>query len=281
MTAPHCYSWLEMLDRLSIDRRLEAALKYLSADERTRGISLRRLWSVLDEAWDELNAERSKGVTDDFLERYYRHPVWLLNSAFSESDADTIADRMAAVRLTAHIQPRSVLDFGGGIGTAARTCACMLENVERIDVVDIGAYRSSIERHLQDFPTIRVIEKAEPPYDAILCCEVLEHVPDPIAVVRSLSSLLRIGGALGVSWSFAPGLKCHLPENFHLRNGMLWVTRCMGFGFYAFERRGSPAYGFVKQRECDDSMERRARQLAAIFKLPLPWHRLLLSLRGL
>ncbi len=278
MNTPKVYRWKEMMDRVRSDARFGRAIQYLSPIEQEEGISLTRLWSILDAAWNELDVKPEK---QEALAEYYRHPAWLLNSAFSESDSETISDRAATARLIAHARPATVLDFGGGIGTCARVCVETLPGIIRADVLDAPEYADSAKNHLAHLPAVRIVERPDPPYDAALCCEVLEHVADPIACIRSLNASLRPGGVLGASWSFAPGLKCHLPQHFHLRHGMLWVVRTMGFGFYGMERRASPSFSFIKQRECDDQMEAQARRLAKLFAIPLPLHRILLLLRGL
>lgn len=147
--------------------------------------------------------------------------------------------------------------------------------------MDITDFRHTIEHYLTEFSNIRVLAHPEPLYDAIISTEVLEHLPDPIQAVIDMNGLLRMGGSFAASWSFAPCIKCHLPQNFHLNRMMPWIVRSLGFGFYGFERRGSQVYGFVKQADVTPSMIRQARQLEQLSRLPLPLNRLLLLLRGL
>ena len=282
MTQSPVYSWKEVVQRLSEDSRWPQAAKYLSQSEQFSGLTLSRVWQILDQAWKEL-LEKSQNKADlsKFLHEYYQHPVWLINAAFSESDEATINDRLAAVRLISHVQPRKILDFGGGIGTVSRLCAMNLPETEIIDLIDITEFRHTIKQYLSEFPNIRILEKADPLYDAVISTEVLEHLMDPIAAVVEINRLLRMGGAFAASWSFAPCAKCHLPQNFHLQKLMLWIIRSLGFGFYGFERRGSTVYGFVKHSEVTPEMLKRARFLGFCSRLPVPLERLLLLMRGL
>ncbi|MHC5673732.1 class I SAM-dependent methyltransferase [Nostoc sp.] len=204
-----------------------------------------------------------------------------MNAAFSESDESTISDRLAAVRLISHVQPSKILDFGGGIGTVSRLCSINLPQAEKIDLVDITEFRHIIQQHLADFKNIRILEKPEPLYDAVISTEVLEHLIDPIETMIEINTLLRIGGAFAASWSFAPCMQCHLPQNFHLRSLMFWIIRSLGFGFYGFERRGNTVYGFVKTSDVTPQMRRNARLIEFCARLPIPVDRLLLMLRGL
>ncbi|WP_164100396.1 class I SAM-dependent methyltransferase [Candidatus Laterigemmans baculatus] len=63
---------------------------------------------------------------------------------------------------------------------------------------------------------ITAIPAADESFDAILCTEVLEHVPEPIAAIREMSRLLRPGGKLILS---APqGSELH-QEPYHFYGG--------------------------------------------------------------
>lgn len=273
------YQWSEVVNKLVPD---EIILKYLTSDQATNGITLQKLFQILDQAWDELQGDSaSKKFLPDFLFKYYQHPVWLINAAFSESDPATIADRLAAIRLISHVNVKKILDFGGGIGTVSRLCAIYLPQVERIDLVDITDFRHTVQEYLSSFSQIKVQIQPDPPYDAIISTEVFEHLIDPIRAVYEINLLLRIGGAFAGIWSFAPGIKCHLPQNFHLRRLMPWIIRSLGFGFYGFERKGSTVYGFVKHSHATPNMLKTARFLGNLSRLPLPWDRFLLLLRGL
>jgi len=276
------FSWKEAVSNLSIDHKWQEAVKYLTHSEELHGINLLRLWEILDKAWDE-SLEINKNTLDlsIFLHEYYQHPAWLINAVYSESSPETINDRMAAVRLITHVYPRKILDFGGGIGTVSRLCSINIPQAENIDLVDITEFRHTIMQHLSDFPNIRVLEKPEPLYDAVISTEVLEHLIDPIEAVVEINRLLRIGGAFAVSWSIVPVIKCHLPQNFHLQELMLWIIRSLGFSFYGFERRGSTVYSFIKNSEVTPKMMKTARLIELFSKLPIPFHRLLLLSRGL
>jgi 2-polyprenyl-6-hydroxyphenyl methylase/3-demethylubiquinone-9 3-methyltransferase len=277
------YSWKETFSRLNIDDRLQqATTKYLTLSEQENGLDLRRICSILDKVWQEdIEDKITKYDLLELLHEYYQHPAWLINAAFCESDEATISDRLAAVRLISHVQPRKILDFGGGIGTVSRLCSITMPQAEEIDLVDITEFRQVIKQYLADFKNIQVLEQPNPPYDAVISTEVLEHLTDPVEAIVQINQLLRIGGAFSASWSFGPGIKCHLPQNFHLRRLMFWIIRSLGFGFYGFERRGSKVYGFVKTSDVTPQMSKNARLLELCSRLPIPLDRLLLMLRGL
>ncbi|MCB0197701.1 MAG: class I SAM-dependent methyltransferase [Anaerolineae bacterium] len=279
---PIVNEWSSVLERLSIDSNWQQAVSYLSSVEQSQGITLQRLWQLLDQAWDELRLKNTYPVgSEAFLHHYYQHPIWLINATFCESYEATINDRLAAVRLVTHVNPRKILDFGGGIGTVSRLCSHFIPQAEVIDLVDITEFRHTIKHYLADYHNIRVLAASEGPYDAIISTEVLEHLTNPVETIIKINRLLRTGGAFSGSWSFMPVIKSHLPQNFHLHRTMPWIIRCLGFGFYGFERRGSMVFGFVKHSNVSPIMIKKARLLEKVARLPIPIEKILLLLKGL
>jgi SAM-dependent methyltransferase len=94
------------------------------------------------------------------------------------------------------------------------------ENKWNIDKIDI----------VSDIKQIPVENES---FDAILCTEVLEHVPDPVAAVTELSRVLKSQGVLLVTVPFISGSH-QTPYHF-----------CTGFSRYFFEYH-LPNLGFDK-----------------------------------
>ena len=101
---------------------------------------------------------------------------------------------------------RSVLDVGCGGGLL---CEGMATRGAAVTGIDAGAeaiaaaerHRAHGELHIDyRVATIEQFAEQEPNrFDAITCMELLEHVPEPAAIVATAARLLRPGGHLVVS----------------------------------------------------------------------------------
>jgi len=85
-------------------------------------------------------------------------------------------------------------------------------------------------------------------FDAILCTEVLEHVPDPASVMREAARLLRPGGTLLVTAPLGSGLH---QEPFHFYGGYTphWYRRELhdaGFDSIEIEANGGSFAHFAQ-----------------------------------
>ncbi|MDX1252902.1 MAG: class I SAM-dependent methyltransferase [Gammaproteobacteria bacterium] len=101
------------------------------------------------------------------------------------------------------VKDMRIIEFGSGTGAILREVAQMAPNVEAIGI-DREAAQISTAKQLaaeQGLTNIRFIESdimnlewKEALCDAAYCRYVLEHVPDPILVVKKMSQTIRPGG---------------------------------------------------------------------------------------
>jgi len=115
--------------------------------------------------------------------------------------------------------PKRILTFGDGLGFDSLSLARAGHTVDYYEVsencirfagelfadagVEVNMISSSVELDLGK-------------YDAVVCLDVLEHVPDPCEVVEFLASALRAGGQLFVHAPFyylSPAVQTHLRSN--------------------------------------------------------------------
>lgn len=99
-----------------------------------------------------------------------------------------------------------VLDVGCGGGLLSESMARLGAQVTAIDLAPElvkVARLHSLESGVQVDYRVQSVEDlaAEQPgsFDAVTCMEMLEHVPDPTAIIRACASLLKPGGKLFLS----------------------------------------------------------------------------------
>lgn len=135
-----------------------------------------------------------------------------------------------------------VLDLGAGIGSQllplvgrARTHADVGGEMMRFAAWRYGRASADVElvELTDDYLETGGLLKGRD-FDAVICTEVLEHVPDPVALVRLLAKLVRSGGRLVATVSFDDD-EGVIPM--HLNVGVYDNARFLAEVF--------PAYGFV------------------------------------
>lgn len=119
-----------------------------------------------------------------------------------------------------------ILDAGAGEQPYRSACA-HLEYVGQ----DFGKYHGTGDVGLQPgvwdasgadiVSDVTSIPVPDASFDAALCTEVLEHVPDPIAVIRELARIVRPGGTLLLTAPFA-SLTHQAPFHFSTGFGRAW-----------------------------------------------------------
>lgn len=90
----------------------------------------------------------------------------------------------------------------------------------RYETQDFCQYEGELVKYLQPIDHVCDIANIPLPdasFDAILCAEVLEHVVEPVAVVREFSRLLKPGGQLWLTTPHGSGL--HM-EPYHFNCGL-------------------------------------------------------------
>jgi SAM-dependent methyltransferase len=111
---------------------------------------------------------------------------------FNQENRDRFVEQIAS-----QVAPKSrVLDAGAGPGRY-RPCFAHCEYLAH----DFGQEPSTVGRYTKlDYQCdITAIPVPDGSFDVVLCTEVLEHVPEPIRVIRELSRLLRPEGMLLVT----------------------------------------------------------------------------------
>jgi 2-polyprenyl-6-hydroxyphenyl methylase/3-demethylubiquinone-9 3-methyltransferase len=114
--------------------------------------------------------------------------------------------RLAYVERAGSLAGRRVVDVGCGGGLLSESMASRGAEVVGVDlasdllrVAELHGLESGIKVEYQLGTAEQHAEAHAGRYDAVTCMEMLEHVPDPAAVVGALARLVRPGGDVFVS----------------------------------------------------------------------------------
>jgi SAM-dependent methyltransferase len=128
---------------------------------------------------------------------------------------------------------------------------------------------------------------ADGSFDAVLCTEVLEHVPEPAKVVRELGRILRPGGRLMLTAPLGSGLHQE-PDHYYGGFTPFWYERFLaeaGFENIVAQPNGGffKHYGQESRRFSALIDPRRVPRsalplVAPLWALTLPWFRVIVPL---
>lgn len=114
--------------------------------------------------------------------------------------------RLAYVERTGALAGRLVVDVGCGGGLLAEAMARKGARVVGLDMADellrvaqLHALESNVSVEYRHEPAEQHALTHAGRYDVVTCMEMLEHVPDPAAVIGALAELARPGGQVFVS----------------------------------------------------------------------------------
>ncbi len=141
-----------------------------------------------------------------------------------------------------------ILDAGAGEGQFKKFCAHLNYVAQDFGQYDgqgdqVGLQTGSWDQtHLDIVSDITVIPEADASFDAIMCVEVLEHLPNPILAIKEFSRLLRSGGQLIITAPFC-SLTHLAPYHFYSGfNQYFYQTHLPAHGFEIVELQTSGNY---------------------------------------
>jgi 2-polyprenyl-3-methyl-5-hydroxy-6-metoxy-1,4-benzoquinol methylase len=110
----------------------------------------------------------------------------------------------------------TVLEYGCGTSTHGLACAQRGCEVHAVDMSDKMLWVSKERYKLRSLPVMTYKPDDELPqdyFDTVLCTDVLEHVPDPVALLYKLINSMKIGGVAHLHCSTMKNYKKgHLPD---------------------------------------------------------------------
>jgi 2-polyprenyl-6-hydroxyphenyl methylase/3-demethylubiquinone-9 3-methyltransferase len=109
--------------------------------------------------------------------------------------------RLEWINARAPLAGKAVVDIGCGGGILAESMARKGANVTGIDlsekalkVADLHSLESGVQVRYELVSAEELAAREAGRYDVVTCMEMLEHVPDPAAVVRACAALVKPGG---------------------------------------------------------------------------------------
>jgi SAM-dependent methyltransferase len=200
-------AWTALMAPTTNDIRTELiqeAAEYL-------GIPVAEAWDRLRGAGERFNKEWHASVGEsadpEKIREFYNMTDTELFELIEWHAADAIHYRTLTVRDVARRQRgRNYLDYGSGIGSDAVAFAEAGFDITLADVSDVllgfaafrcrkrGASVRTLDLKKQSLP--------ENTFDAAICFDVLEHIPDPLPVVRRIAASLKAGGLLAMHAPF-------------------------------------------------------------------------------
>ena len=109
--------------------------------------------------------------------------------------------RLEWINARAPLAGRRVIDIGCGGGILAESMAKKGAQVSGIDlsekalkVADLHSLESGVQVRYELIAAEAMAEREAGQYDIVTCMEMLEHVPDPAAIVRACATLVKPGG---------------------------------------------------------------------------------------
>lgn len=207
---------------------------------------LEQMWHLMDIVWDECGCDNR--VFDPVkIDRFYKHPVWLLNGFFIEQHALSMEIRQTIACWIISRNFKKVLDYGGGFGTLARLIATGDTRAE-IDIFEPHPHQFVVQK-LGAFSNIRFVDHLETKkYDCVVSTDVLEHVSDPLVIFQDIVNSVKPGGYILMANCFYSVIKCHLPSTFHFRFTFRFFIRWMGLSSCGV-CKGSHAIIYLKKND--------------------------------
>ena len=147
--------------------------------------------------------------------------------------------RLEWIDLLAKLRGKQVLDVGCGGGILAEAMAKRAAHVTGIDlaqrplsVARLHALETGVENLLyREVATEALAAEKPAAFDVITCMEMLEHVPDPSAVVAACGTLVRPGG-----WVFFSTLNRNPKSFLFAILGAEYVLRLLPRGTHEYAR---------------------------------------------
>jgi 2-polyprenyl-6-hydroxyphenyl methylase / 3-demethylubiquinone-9 3-methyltransferase len=170
----------------------------------------------------------------------------------------------------AHLAGKRVLDIGCGGGILSESMGGLGAQVKGIDlstqalgVADLHSLESGVSVDYEEIAAEALAAREPATYDVVTCMEMLEHVPDPSAIVAACAALVKPGG-----WVFFSTLNRNVKSYLFAVIGAEYVAQMLPKGTHDYARfiRPSELAAFVRAADL------RNKDIKGITYRPLSKH---------
>ena len=170
------------------------------------------------------------------------HKWWDMDSEFKPLH-EINPLRLGFIDDFATISGKTVLDVGCGGGILAESMAAKGATVTGIDlakkslkVAQLHSLESGVSVSYRCVPVEELAAEAPASFDVVTCMEMLEHVPDPLSVVRACAELVKPGG-----WVFFSTLNRNAKAYLLAVVGAEYVLNMLPRGTHEYKRFLKPS----------------------------------------
>ncbi|WP_133647873.1 bifunctional 2-polyprenyl-6-hydroxyphenol methylase/3-demethylubiquinol 3-O-methyltransferase UbiG [Paraburkholderia flava] len=158
--------------------------------------------------------------------------------------------RLKWIDTHAGLAGKRVLDIGCGGGILSESMAGLGAIVKGIDlstqalgVADLHSLESGVTVEYEEIAAEALAAREPATYDVVTCMEMLEHVPEPAAVVAACATLVKPGG-----WVFFSTLNRNVKSYLFAVVGAEYIAQMLPKGTHDYARfiRPSELAGFVR-----------------------------------
>jgi 2-polyprenyl-6-hydroxyphenyl methylase/3-demethylubiquinone-9 3-methyltransferase len=146
--------------------------------------------------------------------------------------------RLGWIDAHAHLPGKRVLDIGCGGGILSESMAGLGAQVKGIDlsnealgVADLHSLESGITVEYEEVAAEALAAREPGSYDVVTCMEMLEHVPDPAAIVKACATLVKPGG-----WVFFSTLNRNVKSYLFAVIGAEYLAQMLPKGTHDYAR---------------------------------------------
>ena len=185
-------------------------------------VTIPELESKLPKGSDALAALHPGSLSPENATSFYEDKVGTAHlvelAGWHLGSANYIADTL---RLQEMFANGHVLDFGGGIGTHS-LAAASLPQVEHVWFVDLNPHnRQFVQQRSESLGLAEKISvhrdlesTGDIEFDTLICLDVLEHLPDPSAMLLAFLKRLSPQATALLNWYFFKGFQGEYPFHF-------------------------------------------------------------------